>query len=112
MQIVINIPEEQIKKSLEESKYIHEDEGEKGSVNIAMLYTNGQLDFVDVSRKTDFYSCKYKILPKGHGRILDEKDILDIENNDGGWYDLVDMPEYIAGVKAIIEADKESENKG
>lgn len=48
-------------------------------------------------------------LPKGHGRILDEKDILDTENNDGGWYDLVDMPEYIAGVKAIIEADKEEE---
>lgn len=46
-------------------------------------------------------------LPKGHGRILDEKDILDTENNNGGWYDLVDMPEYIAGVKAIIEADKE-----
>ena len=46
-------------------------------------------------------------LPKGHGRILDEKDILNIENNDGGWYDLVDMPEYIAGVKAIIEADKD-----
>lgn len=48
-------------------------------------------------------------LPKGHGRILDEKDILDIDNNDGGWYDLVDMPEYIAGIKAIIEADTESE---
>ncbi len=71
MQIVIDIPEEQIKKSLEESKYIHEDEGEKGSVHIEMLYTNGQLDFVDVSRKTDFYSCKYKILPKGHGRLID-----------------------------------------
>ena len=50
-------------------------------------------------------------LSKGHGRILDEKDILDTENNDGGWYDLVDMPEYIAGVKAIIEADTESEEK-
>lgn len=49
-------------------------------------------------------------LPKGHGRILDEKDILDTKNNDGDWYDLVDMPEYIAGVKAIIEADKESED--
>ena len=48
-------------------------------------------------------------LPKGHGRILDEKDILDTKNNDGGWYDLVDMPEYIAGVKAIIKADKEQE---
>ena len=49
-------------------------------------------------------------LPKGHGRILDEKDILDTENNDGGWYDLVDMPDYIAGVKAIIEADKENKD--
>lgn len=45
-------------------------------------------------------------LPKGHGRIMDEKDILDTEKHDGGWYDLTDMPEYIAGVKAIIEADK------
>ena len=40
MQIVIDIPEEQIKKSLEESKYIHEDEGEKGFVNIALLKLN------------------------------------------------------------------------
>ena len=46
-------------------------------------------------------------LPKGHGRILDEKDILDTENNSGGWYDLVDMLEYIAGVKPIIEVDTE-----
>lgn len=109
MKIVIDIPDEQVKKSLEESKNINEDEGEKGFVNISMLYTNAQLEFVDVDRKTDFYSCEYKILPKGHGRILDEKDILDTENNDGSWYDLVDMPEYIAGVPAIIEADKESE---
>ena len=50
-----------------------------------------------------------KPLPKGHGRILDEKNILDTTNNDGGWYDLTDMSEYIAGVKAIIEADTESE---
>jgi len=71
MQIVIDIPDEQIKKSLEESKYIHEDEGEKGFVNITLLYTNGQLEFVDVERKTDFYSCKYKILSKGHGRLID-----------------------------------------
>lgn len=70
MQILIDIPDEQIKKSLEESKYIHEDEGEKGFVNIAMLYTNARLEFVDVERKTDFYSCKYKILPKGHGRLM------------------------------------------
>jgi len=64
MKIEIDIPEEQIKKSLEESKSIHEDEGEKGSVDIVMLYTNGRLDFVDVSRKKDFYSCNYRILQK------------------------------------------------
>jgi len=62
MRIVIDIPDEQIKKSLEESKYIHEDEGEKGFVNIAMLYTNARLEFVVVERKTDFYSCEYKVL--------------------------------------------------
>lgn len=45
-------------------------------------------------------------LPKGHGRILDEKEILNTEKHDGGWYDLVDLPEYIAGVSAIVEADK------
>lgn len=56
------------------------------------------------------YIKKGTPLPKGHGRILDEKDILDTKNNDGGWYDLVDMPEYIAGVKAIIKADKEQES--
>lgn len=49
-------------------------------------------------------------LPKGHGRLLDEKEILNTNANDGGWYDLVDMPEYIAGVPAIIEADNK-ENK-
>lgn len=109
MEIVISIPDEQIEKSLAESKYIHENEGEKGSVNIVLLYTNKKLEFVDISRKTDFYSLtdKYTVLPKGHGRIMDEKDILDTENNDGGWYDLTDMPEYIAGVKAIVEADTE-----
>ena len=64
MKIEIDIPEEQIKKSLEESKSIHEDEGEIGSVDIVMLYTNERLDFVDVSRKKDFYSCNYKILQK------------------------------------------------
>jgi len=37
---------------------------------------------------------------------LDEKDILDIEKNEGLMYDLVDMPDYIADVSAIIEADK------
>ena len=62
MQIVIDIPDEQITKSLEESKYINEDEGEKGSVQIALLYTNAQLEFVDVERKTDFYSCEYTII--------------------------------------------------
>lgn len=73
MQIVIDIPDEQIKKCLEESKYIHEDEGEKGGVHIVLLYTNQKLEFVDISRKTDFYSLtdRYTVLPKGHGRLID-----------------------------------------
>lgn len=50
-------------------------------------------------------------LPKGHGRLLDEKEILASEEHDGCWYDLVDMPDYIAGVPAVIEADTE-ENEG
>jgi len=81
MQLVINIPDEQIKKSLEESKYMHEDEGEKGFVDIMMLYTDGQLDFVDVSRKTDFYSCKYKVFPKGHGNLIQREDAETIFKN-------------------------------
>lgn len=67
MQILLNIPDEQISKSLEESKYIHEDEGEKGSVEIDLLYTNKNLDFIDIVRKKDFYSLRnqYKIFPNG-----------------------------------------------
>ena len=78
MQIVIDIPDEEYKR----------------------------LTYIDIF-KLRGYIENGTPLPKGHGRILDEKDILDTENNDGGWYDLTDMPEYIAGVKAIIEADKE-----
>ena len=103
MQIVIDIPEEQIKKSLEESKYIHEDEGEKGSVDIVMLYTNGHLDFVDVSRKTDFYSCKYKILPKGHGRLIDADEVIKIANKKK------DLHGAIWNAPTIIEADRSEE---
>lgn len=78
MQIVIDIPDEQIEKSLEESKYIHENEGEKGSVHIVLLYTNKKLEFVAISRKTDFYDLthKYTILPKGHGDLIDRKELL------------------------------------
>lgn len=75
------------------------------------LFDNGIEDYAIMN--DDLFAIAKSIrmctpLPKGHGRILDEKDILDTENNDGGWYDLTDMPEYIAGVKAIIEADKAS----
>lgn len=110
IELVIKIPEEQIKKSLEESKSIHEDEGEKGSVHIEMLYTNGRLDFVDVSRKKDFYSCEYKILPKGHGNLIDISNIDVIELEDSVHFiqhkkgDEVDV--YI-NAPIIIEADKE-----
>lgn len=115
MQIVINIPEEQIKKSLEESKYINEDEGEKGCVNIAMLYTNAQLKFVDVERKTDFYSCEYKILPKGHGRLVDADELLKekrcFEDFDGDTFNII-HEETVINASDVIEADKgESEDK-
>ena len=106
MKIMIDIPDEQVKKSLEESKYIHEDEGEKGFVHISMLYTNAQLEFVDVERKTDFYSCKYKILPKGHGDLIDRNELLK-EPMDAANY----PSNYVRIAKAIIEADK-AESEG
>ena len=106
MQIVIDIPDEQIEKSLAESKYIHENEGEKGSVNIVLLYTNKKLEFVDISRKTDFYSLtdKYIVLPKGHGRLIDADKF--ISEHFGEIARLVD------DAPTIIEADTESEDKG
>lgn len=88
MKLVINIPD-YVKKQADIGK------GEELGIPLWLAY--------EIANATP--------IPEGHGRILDEKDILDTENNDGGWYDLVDMPEYIAGVKAIIEADKESEDK-
>lgn len=98
MQILIDIPDEQIEKSLAESKYIHENEGEKGSVDIALLYTNKKLEFVDILRKTDYYSLtdKYTVLPKGHGRLIDANDLLDNTCLDE--------------IPTVIEADK-AENK-
>lgn len=106
MQIVIDIPDEQIEKSLAESKYIHENEGEKGSVNIVLLYTNKKLEFVDISRKTDFYSLtdKYTVLPKGHGRLIDADKLWDSYHDLGyDFYEAFDLAE------TIIEADTESE---
>lgn len=67
MKLLVEIPDDQIEKSLAESKFIHENEGVKGYVDVMMLYTNGKLEFVDVSRKTDFYSCEYQILPDDCG---------------------------------------------
>ena len=109
MKLIINIPDEQIEKCLAESKYIHEDEGEKGSVHIVLLYTNKKLEFVDISRKTDFYSLtdKYTILPKGHGRLIDA-DALGEE-----LHRYTEAP-YLYALKVfndaptIIEADKEN----
>ena len=119
MEIIINIPDEQIEKSLAESKYIHENEGEKGSVNIVLLYTNKKLEFVDISRKTDFYSLtdKYTVLPKGHGRLIDaNKTISEICGSSCGCHLEEcgnDTPCYsvarISSASTIIEADTESE---
>lgn len=113
MQIIIDIPDEQIKKSLEESKYIHEDEGEKGFVELALLYTNAKLEFVDIVRKTDFYPCKYKILPKGHGRIVDISKMQYMKTLNGAIHNRLSWVEAIRRIKnsapTIVEADKESE---
>lgn len=108
MQILINIPDEQIKKSLEESQYTNEDEGEKSSVHIEMLYTNGQLDFVDVSRKTDFYSCKYKVLPKGHGRLIDADALLkDVRDNSESYFADDFAHEWVDAAPTVLEAESE-----
>lgn len=48
-------------------------------------------------------------LPKGHGRILDEKEILDTKKNAGIWFDPVEMSGYIGSIPAIIEAEKDAE---
>ena len=76
MQILIDIPDEQIEKCLEESKYLHENEGENGSVNIVLLYTNKKLEFVDISRKTEFYSLtdRYTVLPVGSEDVFSKLD--------------------------------------
>lgn len=123
MKIVIDIPDEQIEKSLAESKYIHENEGEKGSVDIVLLYTNKKLEFVDISRKTNFYSLtdKYTVLPEGHGRLGDldalEKEIVNgikAGNYEEGYEtfahinNMDDCVECVKYADTIIEADKES----
>jgi len=112
MQVVIDIPEEQIKKSLEESKCINEDEGEKGSVHIVMLYTNAQLEFVDIARNTDFYPCKYKILPKGHGKLKDVDKIRIRRASDSIIEPNVEMAiqavkQYIDQLPTIVESEDE-----
>lgn len=109
MEIVIDIPDEQIEKSLAESKYIHENEGEKGSVNIVLLYTNKKLEFVDISRKTDFYSLtdKYTVLPKGHGDLIDADDIALIDEQFYVPSDYYVAESAINDTPTIIEADKE-----
>lgn len=67
-------------------------------------------DIEDLSKYDLIEMIEYgTVLPKGHGRILDEKDILNIEKNGGMMYDLVDMPDYIADVPTIIEADRSEE---
>lgn len=108
--ILIDIPDEQIEKSLTESKFIHEDEGVKGHVDIMMLYTNGKLEFVDVSRRTEFYSCEYKVLPKGHGiLVLDENKVKELQvklsfSDSLKWLDDVSLSN---ATLMVIEADKE-----
>ena len=106
MKLVIDIPEEQIKKSLKESEFVLEDEGIKGSVNIFMLYTNGKLEFVNISRREDFYSCDFTLLPKGYGRLINAhalyKEVASWGMND---YEPSDFLDEIDRTPTIIEAD-------
>ena len=114
MKLIIDIPDEQIEKSLKESEYVLEDEGIKGFVNIVMLYTNRRLEFVDIERREDFCSCNFTPLPKGHGRLIDAEELLNTfwtycHEGDFGYHQAEDL---IKSKKAIIEADKaESEDK-
>lgn len=49
-------------------------------------------------------------LPKEHGRLIDEKVIIGMADNESNWvYDLVDLPDYIAGLPAVIPAESEEE---
>lgn len=64
MQLVIDIPEESYKNIKEQV-----DKRDYPDMQIGRAIANGIP------------------LPKGHGRILDEKDILDTENNSGGCCD-------------------------
>ena len=63
MKVILEIPDEKIKEQLKENTYVVEGEGEKGSVDIAMLYTNGTLDFICVEGREHFARLKYKTLP-------------------------------------------------
>ena len=86
MKIVIDISEEEYKKIS----------------NNNPSYANDFSIYYAIKNGTPF--------PKGHGRLLDEKVI--IENavkGLNGIYDLTDMPDYIAGLPAIIPADKEEQ---
>lgn len=121
MKIVIDIPDEQIEKSLAENKYIHEDEGEKSSVDIVLLYTNKKLEFVAISRKTDFYDLtdKYTILPEGHGRLIDADALIKKSSCMATWlcdHKECDTCQYrcvakyeIEDAETIIPADKEGD---
>lgn len=84
MQVLIEIPDEEYKKISNSNPSYADD------FSIYYAIRNG------------------KPLPKGHGRLIDEKIIIGMVDKDSNWvYDLTDMPEYIAGLPAIIQAESE-----
>lgn len=88
MQIVINIPEdvhERIKRLVDDDCFSH--------------------DIVGANMKR---IAKGTPLPKGHGRLIDENDLIheDIKCADGYEYDIVHAG-YIDSAPTIIEAESE-----
>lgn len=86
MQIVIDIPEEEYKRMIEQKMF-------------------GR---VDVWKNA---ICNGTPLPKGHGRLIDESDLMpDFDYEDGIFYAV--SIGTINGAPTIIEADRGTENDG
>lgn len=113
MQIVINIPKE-FEKEWNDTKFAE-------SIQRVMCdlrdYPNhdkmsGNYEFETLEMLRDTFRNGTQ-LPKGHGRLIDENELIDgivCEEIDGRYYDIV-YANCIYDAATIIEADKEVENE-